>query len=95
VQPTDQPPELTDRLRAISPEVLGRIGRQRTALIRAVDGLREASRRTPEIATDVEQLRAALLGHIALVDAVFDAIRDDEAQSDPSEQRDSGARHAR
>lgn len=91
MESTNQHRLLRDRLRTVSPEVFSRLARQRAALFSALDGLREASSQTPQIASSLEKFRVALMGHVALVDAVFDAIGDDETIEDG---REDGAEDA-
>lgn len=93
LDPMKQPQLLFDRLRTVSPEVLLRIGRQRAALLASLESLHKASRTAPQITPHVERLRSALLVHIALVDAVFDAIRDDD-QAEGGSTHQNGADRA-
>lgn len=51
---------------------------EREAIRGDFERLREASKRVPGLSPRVARLEAAVLGHLALIDAVFEAIDDDD-----------------
>lgn len=78
---------LRDRMRAVSPEVMQRIARQRRALAASIDDLASDPNAPPGLAGRLTRLRQALRDHAALVDAVFEVLQDDGeaiAESDDS-----------
>ena len=68
---------LRERMRAVSPEVMRRIARQRQALAASIDELASDPNAPPGLAGRLTRLRQALRDHAALVDAVFEVLQDD------------------